>query len=151
MVQKTYLEYSSLETYNPRLYDDATNAMNYWRGDSSQRWGVNLIRVRSLCESLRESFEYYSNNNDVSEELERISKLETLYNDIQRCETFDDLLALGPRMESINAGDYDIYDSGYIEINPELGIFHWEVNYSTDETYAYHSRMFDIAVMSLSD
>ena len=34
LVNKTYLEYSSLDTFYPKVYKDATNAMNYWRGDS---------------------------------------------------------------------------------------------------------------------
>ena len=150
LVQKTYVEYSSLETYTPRLYDGATNAMNYWRGDLTQRWGIGLQRVRDLCQSLREGLQYYAESG-YEDELEGISQLEMLYNDIASCETFEDLTALGSRMQSIDLSDYEIYDSGYINLEPQLGIFIWEVRYSTDETYVYHSKMFDISLLSLSD
>ena len=155
LVNKTYLEYSSLDTFYPKVYKDATKAMNYWRGEANRAWYVNIQNVKNCAESLlvdMSNADYYDQSDDAIQEVQsNASKVMELVADILKCETFDDLIALGERNEAVNGSDYDLFDSAYIELNPEIGRFRWEANYSTDETYAYHADMRDLSLMNVSD
>ena len=157
LVNKSYLEYSSLDTFYPKVYKDASNAMEYWTGSNTsyRSWGVNIQKVKNCAESLlvdTSNANYYDQSDDNIQEIHsNASKVMELVDDILRCETFDDLIALGERNEVVNGGDYDLYESAYIELNPAIGRFRWEANYSTDETYAYHSDMRDLSLMNVSD
>ena len=154
LVNKSYLEYSSLDTYYPKLYMDSTQAMKYWRGGDS-RWGVSIRKARllsvSLLEQLRDDDYYDQSEDGVAEVIASALEVIELVEEIIICETFDDLIALGERNASVSGHDYDMYDSTYIDLNPEIGRFRWEANYSSDETYAYHADMRDLSIMPLSD
>ena len=154
LVNKTYLEYSSLDTFYPKVYKDATNAMNYWRGDRLS-WGVNIQKVKNCAESILvdiSNANYYDQSDDAIQEIQsNASKVMELVTDILKCENFDDLIALGERNEAVSGSDYDLFENAYIELNPEIGRFRWEANYSTDETYAYHADMRDLSLMNVSD
>lgn len=155
LVNKSYLEYSSLDTYYPKVYKDATNAMKYWRGESSRHWGVNIHKVKLIAERLYEDISnsnyYDQSDNGVQDIQVNASKVIELVNEIKNCENFDDLIALGERNAAVNGHDYEIYESASIDLNPEIGRFRWEANLSTDETYAYHSDMRDLSLMDTSD
>jgi len=152
LVNKSYLEYSSLDTYYPKLYTDSTQAMKYWRGSLVSAWGVTIRKARLLSVSLLEQLRDDGDDSDgVAEVIDSALEVIELVEAIINCETFDDLIALGERNASVSGHDYDIYDSTYIELNPEIGRFRWEANYSSDETYAYHADMRDLSIMPLSD
>lgn len=155
LVNKSYLEYSSLDTYYPKVYKDATNAMKYWKGDSNRFWGVHIQKVKNCAEELLEitrDENYYNQSDGAVQAIQlNASKVIELVDDILKCENFDDLIALGERNEAVSGSDYDIFNSAYIELNPAIGRFRWEANYSEDETYAYHADMRDLSLMDVSD
>jgi len=154
LVNKSYLEYSTLDTYYPKLYKDASNAIEYWRGDSNRRWGVHIQKVKNLAEDLLESSRssyYDQSENNVQDLQVAASEIIELVDDILRCETFEDLIALGDRNLSIDGSELDFYDFAYIGLNPEMGLFRWEANFKDDETYAYHSEMRDLSLLDTSD
>ena len=155
LVNKSYLEYSSLDTYYPKVYKDATNAMKYWRGDSTRYWGVHIQKAKDCAEAVLEDMledNYYDQSDEAVQAIQsNASKVMELVVDILNCKTFDDLIALGQRNEAVNGSDYDLFENAYIELNPEIGRFRWEANYSTDETYAYHADMRDLSLMNVSD
>jgi hypothetical protein len=150
LVNKSYLEYSSLDTYYPKLYTDSTQAMKYWRGSSANAW-VSTRKIKVVCEVIIESFEYPASEAALQTILVNARNLIELVDKIENCETFEELIALGERNISVSVSDYDLFDSAYIELNPEIGRFRWEANFSTDETYAYHADMRDLSIMLLSD
>ena len=95
---------------------------------------------------------YYDQSDEAVQAIQsNASKVIELVLDILKCETFDDLIALGQRNEAVSGSDYDLFENAYIELNPEIGRFRWEANYSTDETYAYHADMRDLSLMNVSD
>lgn len=155
IVNKSYLEYNSLDTYYPKLYTDSTQAMIYWRGNSTNAWQVSTRKIRVVCEALLEVLqdqEYYPPSEAALQTiLVNARNLIELVDKIENCETFEDLIALGERNISVSGSDYDLFDSAYIELNPEIGRFRWEANFRTDETYAYHADMRDLSIMLLSD
>ena len=154
IVNKSYLEYNSLETYYPKLYTDSTQAMTYWRG-SSASWTINTRNIKGVCEVLLEELqnqEYYPTSEAALQTIiVNARNLIELVDKIENCETFEDLIALGERNISVSGSDYDLFESAYIDLNPDIGRFRWEANFSTDETYAYHADMRDLSIMSLSD
>jgi len=155
IVNKSYLEYTSLDTYYPKLYTDSTQAMKYWRGRSTNAWEVNTRKIKVVCEALLEDLqnqEYYpASDAAVQAIIVNARNLIELVDKIENCETFEDIIALGERNISVSGSDYDLFDSAYIDLNPEIGRFRWEANFSTDETYAYHADMRDLSIMLLSD
>ena len=155
LVNKTYLEYSSLDTYYPKVYKDATNAMEYWKGDSTRYWGVHIQKVKICADQVlvtMQDEDWHDQSDAAVQEIQsNTSKIIELVDDILKCETFEDLIALGERNEAFSGSDYEIYDSAYIELNPAIGRFRWEANFSTDETYAYHAEMRDLSLMNVSD
>ena len=128
LVNKTYLEYSSLDTFYPKVYKDATTAMKYWKGESNRRWGVHIQKVKNCAEDLLESSRssyYDQSENNVQELQVAASTMIELVDEILRCETFEDLIALGDRNLSLDGSELDFYDNAYIGLNPEIGMFRW--------------------------
>ena len=136
IVNKSYLEYSSLDTYYPKLYIDSTQAMKYWRGISGPRsvrtpiqtnaW-VNTRKIKVVCEVLLEDLqnqEYYpASDAALQATIVNARNLIELVDKIENCETFEDLIALGERSIAVSGSDYDLFDSAYIDLNPEIGRF----------------------------
>tara|TARA_B100001287_G_C22686550_1_gene534142 strand:+ start:1880 stop:2401 length:522 start_codon:yes stop_codon:yes gene_type:complete len=156
LVNKTYLEYSSLDTFYPKVYKDATTAMKYWMGMDGRirHWGVHIQKVKNLAEELLENSrsDYYDQSENNVQDLQvAASTIIELVDEILRCETFEDLIALGDINLSLDGSELDFYDTAYIGLNPKIGIFRWEANYSTDETYAYHADMRDLSLIDVSD
>jgi len=154
LVNKSYLEYSTLDTYYPRLYKDASNAMEYWRGEPNRRWGVHIQKVKTIAEELLENSRsnyYDQSENNVQDLQVAASTMIELVDEIMRCETFDDLIALGDRNLSLDGSELDFYDFAYIGLNSEMGMFRWEANFKDDETYAYHSEIRDLSLLDTSD
>jgi hypothetical protein len=129
--------------------------MKYWRGRSTNAWEVNTRKIKVVCEALLEDLqnqEYYPASDAALQAIiVNARNLIELVDKIENCETFEDIIALGERNISVSGSDYDLFDSAYIDLNPEIGRFRWEANFSTDETYAYHADMRDLSIMLLSD